>query len=152
MTNVFGFISPQTIKIKYFNENLEKINKLSIGDWYDLRSAESVELKKGEFRLINLGVAMELPKGFEAHIAPRSSTYKNFKIIQANSVGVVDESYKGDSDEWKFPAIALEDTLINFNDRICQFRIIEKQPKILFLEVDKLGNEDRGGIGSTGIK
>lgn len=138
------------IKIKYFNDGLERINKISVGDWIDLRSAHNVTLKKGEFYLIPLGIAMELPKGYEAHVVPRSSTFKNFGIIQTNHMGVVDESYKGNTDEWFFPAYALRDTEINFNDRICQFRIIEKMPEVDLIEVDKLENEDRGGHGSTG--
>lgn len=138
------------IKIKYFTDKIDKIQKIDKGDWIDLRSAETVELKAGEFKLISLGVAMELPKGFEAHVVPRSSTYKNFGIIQTNHCGIIDESYCGDNDQWKFPAYALRDTIINVNDRICQFRIIEKQPEIVFEETNSLNNKDRGGIGSTG--
>ena len=138
------------IKIKYFND-IEKIGKIPQGDWIDLRAAQNVKMKKGEFTLIPLGIAMELPGGFEAHIAPRGSTFKNFKIIQANSVGVVDESYKGDNDQWFYPVIALEDTVIHKNDRIAQFRIMMIQPELNFIEVKTLVNEDRGGHGSTGI-
>ncbi len=140
------------IKIKYFDEELEKIKKISVGDWIDLRAAKTIELKKDEFKLIPLGIAMELPKGYEAHIVPRSSTFKKFGVIQTNHQGVVDESYKGNNDQWFFPAYALRDTIINKNDRICQFRIVEKMPEIEFIEVEKLGNEDRGGHGSTGVK
>ena len=140
----------KSIKIKYFTDKIEKIKKIDSGDWIDLRSAENVELKAGEFKLIPLGVAMELPKGYEAHIVPRSSTYKNFGIIQTNHQAVIDESYCGDNDQWLYPAYALRDTVINVNDRICQFRIIEKQPEITIIEVDSLNNVDRGGIGSTG--
>lgn len=142
----------KTIKIKYFTNEIDKITKIEKGDWIDLRSAVAIELKKGEFKLIPLGVAMQLPNGYEAHIVPRSSTYKNFGVIQTNHQGVVDESYCGDNDQWFFPAYALRDTVINVNDRICQFRIVEKQPEISFEEVECLGNEDRGGCGSTGIK
>lgn len=142
----------ETIKIKYFTNEIDKITKIEKGDWIDLRSATTIELKKGEFKLIPLGVAMQLPNGYEAHIVPRSSTYKNFGVIQTNHQGVVDESYCGDNDQWFFPAYALRDTVINVNDRICQFRIVEKQPAISFEEVECLGNEDRGGCGSTGIK
>ena len=138
------------IKIKYFTD-IEKIKSIEKGDWIDLRAAETVELKKGEFKLIPLGIGMELPEGYEAHVVPRSSTYKNFKIIETNSMGVIDNSYCGDNDQWFFPAYALENTTINKNDRICQFRIIEKQPKIEFKEVKELKNPDRGGHGSTGI-
>lgn len=139
------------IKIKYFAD-IEKIKPIEKGDWIDLRAAETVELKKGEFKLIPLGIGMELPEGYEAHVVPRSSTYKNFKIIETNSMGIIDNSYCGDNDQWFFPAYALEDTIINKNDRICQFRIIEKQPKIQFEEVNELKNPDRGGHGSTGVQ
>lgn len=137
------------IKIKYFTD-IEKIEKIEKGDWIDLRAAEDVTLKAGEFKLIPLGVAMELPHGYEAHMVPRSSTYKKFGIIQTNHQAVIDESYCGDNDQWLYPAYALRDTEIKKNDRICQFRIMEKQPTLDFIEVEVLGNEDRGGIGSTG--
>jgi dUTP pyrophosphatase len=140
------------IKIKYFNEDLPKVNKLTQGDWIDLRAAKTIELKKNEFGLIPLGIALELPKGYEAHVVPRSSTFKNFGIIETNSMGVIDESYKGDNDQWFFPAYALRDTVIEFGERICQFRVIEKMPQIEFEEVSSLGNDDRGGLGSTGTK
>ena len=140
------------IKIKYLNKNLEKIVKIKQGDWIDLRCSEDVKLQKGEFKLIPLGIAMELPKGYEAYVVPRSSTYKNFKIIQTNSVGIIDNTYCGDNDQWFFPAYALEDTHIHINDRICQFRIFKSQPKINLIEVDNLNNKNRGGIGSTGYK
>lgn len=140
----------EIIKIKYFTDKIDKIKKFDNGDWIDLRSAETVELKAGEFKLIPLGVAMELPKGYEAHIVPRSSTYKNFGIIQTNHQAVIDESYCGDNDEWLYPAYALRDTVINVNDRICQFRIMKKQPAFTLIEIPILGNKDRGGIGSTG--
>lgn len=138
------------IKIKYFTD-IEKIAKIDKGDWIDLRAAEDTILKMGEFKLIPLGVAMELPKGYEAHIVPRSSTYKKFGIIQTNHQAVIDESYCGDNDQWLYPAYALRDTEIHKGDRICQFRIVEKQPTIDFEEVETLDNEDRGGIGSTGV-
>lgn len=139
------------ITIKYLNENVKRLEYIDgKSDWIDLRSAQRVELKVGEFKLIHLGVAMQLPEGYEAHIAPRSSTFKNFGIIQANSVGIVDCSYCGDNDWWYFPAIAMRDTVIEAGDRICQFRIIENQPHIDFTEVSLLSNPDRGGIGSTG--
>ena len=142
----------KTIKIKYFTDEIDKINKIDKGDWIDLRAAETVELKAGEFKLIPLGIAMQLPEGYEAHVVPRSSTYKNFGIIQTNHQAVIDESYCGDNDQWWYPALAQRDTVINVNDRICQFRIMEKQPPITFEEVEVLGNDDRGGIGSTGVK
>lgn len=140
----------EQIRIKYFTEEIEKVNKIAQGDLIDLRAAETVEMKAGDFKLIPLGVAMELPKGYKANVYPRSSTYKNFGIILANSVGQIDESYCGDSDQWMFPAIALRDTVINVNDRICQFEIQKKMPEIEFIEVEVLGNDNRGGIGSTG--
>ncbi|NLL75757.1 MAG: dUTP diphosphatase [Clostridiales bacterium] len=141
----------KTIKIKYFTDKIEKLKYIEgKSDWIDLRAAEDVDLKAGEFKLIPLGVAMELPKGYEAHIVPRSSTFKNFGIIQTNHQGVVDCSYCGDNDQWFMPAYALRDTHIAVNDRICQFRIVENQPILQFEERESLGNEDRGGIGSTG--
>ena len=139
------------IRIKYFSQEIEKLCYVDgKSDWIDLRAAKEVELKKGEFALIPLGVAMELPAGYEAHVVPRSSTFKNFGVIQTNSMGVIDETYCGDNDQWFFPAYALRDTVIHVNDRICQFRIMEHQPALDFEETDVLGNEDRGGHGSTG--
>jgi dUTP pyrophosphatase len=141
----------EMIKIKYFTDEIEKLRLIDEkSDWIDLRAAIEVELKKDEFKLIPLGVAMQLPSGYEAHVVPRSSTFKNYGIIQTNSMGVIDESYCGDNDQWFFPAYALRDTVIHVNDRICQFRIEKKQPEIQFEEVDTLGNVDRGGHGSTG--
>ena len=143
----------ETIKIKYFTEEIDKLAYIDgKSDWIDLRAAEEVVLKKGEFKLIRLGIAMQLPAGYEAHVVPRSSTYKNFGIILANSVGQIDNSYSGDSDEWRFPAIALRDTVIHKNDRICQFEIQRIQPEIEFIEVEHLDEVSRGGIGSTGVK
>lgn len=138
------------VKIKY-HADIDRIQKMNIGDWIDLRASEDVELKNGEFKLIPLGVSMQLPKGYEALVVPRSSTFKNFGIISANSIGVIDNSYCGDNDIWKFPAIALRDTVIKKNERICQFRIIANQPKFKVEEVLVLDNADRGGIGSTGV-
>ena len=139
------------LKIKYFSKEIDKLKFIDgKSDWIDLRSAERVELKSGEYRLIRLGVAIELPKGYEALVVPRSSTFKNFGILQTNSIGVIDESYCGDNDEWKYPALAMRDTVINIHDRICQFRIIKHQDFFEFEEVDKLNGVDRGGFGSTG--
>ncbi len=141
----------EKIKIKYFSDKIDKLAYIAgKSDWIDLRAAEEAELKKGEFRLIPLGVAMELPKGYEAHVIPRSSTYKNFGVIQSNSMGLIDESYCGDTDQWYFPAIAMRDTVIHVNDRICQFRIMKHQPELVFEETERLEGEDRGGFGSTG--
>ena len=142
-------ITIMKIKVKYFAD-IEPLEKIDKGDWIDLRAAADVTLKKGEYALIPLGVGMILPKGYEAHVAPRSSTYKHFKIILANSMGIIDNCYCGDNDQWHFPAIALEDTVIHKNDRICQFRIVEKQPPIEFETVEKRRDVDRGGLGSTG--
>jgi len=138
------------IKIKYHTD-IEKIEKIEKGDWIDLRAAEDVHLlEEGNYGVISLGISMELPKGYEAHIVPRSSTFKNWGIIQTNSMGVIDNSYSGDNDIWKFPFYATRGTSINKGDRICQFRIVKKQPTVEFEEVDTLGNDDRGGFGSTG--
>ena len=138
------------IKIKFHDDELIKPEKISKGDLIDLRAAEDVEMKAGDFKLISLGVSMKLPEGWKAQMYPRSSTFKNFGIIQANSVGQIDNSYSGTNDIWKFPAIALRDTVIHKNDRICQFEIVPVQPPIRFTEVQVLDDEDRGGIGSTG--
>ncbi len=140
------------IKIKYFTDKIDKLTYIDgKSDWIDLRAAETVEIKKGEFKMIPLGIAMELPKGYEAHVIPRSSTFKNYGIIQTNSFGLIDESYCGNTDQWMFPAYALtKDTVINVNDRICQCRIVEHQPKIEFCEVDILTGKERGGFGSSG--
>ena len=141
----------QKIKIKYFTDKIEPMDYIEgKSDWIDMRASEEVTLKAGEFALIPLGVAMELPKGYEAHLVPRSSTFKNWGIIQTNSVGIVDGSYCGDNDMWRMPVYAVRDTVIHVNDRICQFRIFENQPKITFDEVESLGNKNRGGFGSTG--
>lgn len=143
----------QRIRIRYLSDRIEKLQPpTNSANWIDLRAAEDVELKKGDFRLISLGVAMKLPEGYEAHIVPRSSTYKNFGIIQANHHGVVDNAYCGDGDLWRMPVIAMRDTQIHINDRICQFRIERRQPDIIFEEVDHLESEDRGGFGSTGVQ
>ncbi len=141
------------IKIKYFSDKIERLRYIDgKSDWIDLRAAEEVTLKAGEFKLIPLGVAMQLPQGYEAHVVPRSSTFKNFGVLQTNSMGVIDETYCGDNDQWFFPAYAVRDTTIHVNDRICQFRIMAHQPKADFAEMETLGNADRGGHGSTGVQ
>ena len=140
------------IQIKYFVDDLIKIGKIAQGDWIDLRAAEDVEMKAGEFRFLRLGVGMILPEGYEAHVAPRSSTFKNFGIIATNSMGVIDNSFCGEEDEWRMPAIALRDTTIHKGDRICQFRIMENQPALCFETVESLKSESRGGFGSTGTR
>ena len=139
----------QTIKIKYHTD-IPPIVVNPNGDWVDLRAAEDITMRAGDFKLISLGVSMKLPEGYEAHIVPRSSTYKNWGIIQANHMGVIDNSYSGDNDIWRFPAIAIRDTHIYKNERICQFRIVKKQPELEFKVVDKLDDTDRGGFGSSG--
>lgn len=139
------------IKIKYFDGDIDRVQKISQGDLIDLRCAETVELHKGDFKLIPLGVAMELPRGYEAHVYPRSSTFKNFGILLVNSVGCIDNSYSGDDDQWFFPAYATRDITIAKGQRICQFRIFKNQPSLKFEFVDHLDNANRGGIGSTGI-
>lgn len=141
----------ETIRIRYHSDEIKKLQYIDgKSDWIDLRSAEHVILKKGEFRLISLGVSMQLPEGYEAVIVPRSSTYLNFGIIQTNHMGVVDETYCGDDDVWMMPVLAVRDTEISVNDRICQFRIQKHQPAVSFEEVEHLGNGNRGGVGSTG--
>ncbi len=143
----------ETIKIKYFTDKIDKLAYIGgKSDWIDLRAAKDVDMKAGEFKMIPLGVAMKLPKGYEAHLVPRSSTFKNFGIIQTNHMGVIDEAYCGGNDQWHFPAYALRDTHISVNDRICQFRIMEHQPEVVFDEVLELESQDRGGLGSTGIQ
>ena len=142
------------IKIKYFNKNIDKLKYIGGAEksnWIDLRAAETVILKAGDFALVPLGIAMKLPEGYEAHIAPRSSTFKNYGIIMTNSVGVVDTKFSGDNDQWRMPVYATRDTVIKENDRICQFRIVECQPEIEFQEVEKMEDPDRGGFGSTGV-
>lgn len=143
----------EQIKIKYFDSEIEKLCYIGgKSDWIDLRAAQDIDMKAGEFRLIPLGIGMKLPEGYEAHVVPRSSTFKNFGILQTNSCGIIDETYCGDHDQWHFPAYAVRDTQIHKNDRICQFRIMEHQPMISFIETDCLNGTDRGGFGSTGTK
>ena len=141
----------EEIKVKYFHDDMEELCYVAgKSDWIDLRAAVEVTLKAGEFRLIPLGVAIALPKGYEAHIAPRSSTFKNYGILQTNSVGVVDCSYCGDNDQWHMPVYATRDVTIEKGGRICQFRIMENQPQLHFTRVEHLDAPDRGGFGSTG--
>lgn len=140
----------ESIKVKYFNKDIQPLEKIEKGDWIDLRASEDFDLDAGDFVIIPLGIGMKLPEGYEAHVVPRSSTYKKWGIIQTNSMGVIDNSYSGENDEWKFPALAMRDTHISKNDRICQFRIVKKQPEIEIITVEHLDNESRGGFGSTG--
>lgn len=150
MSNWESFENPLSIKIKYFRD-IEPIQKFENGDWIDLRSGIDIDLKAGDQALIPLGVGMILPEGYEAHIVPRSSTLKKFGIIQGNHMGIVDNSYSGDEDEWLMSVIAVRDTHISKNDRICQFRIMKKQPKLVFEQVVSLNAISRGGFGSTGV-
>ena len=138
------------ILVKYHVPELIKLDKLSIGDWIDLRAAEDVKLRRGDYRLISLGISVKLPEGYEAHIAPRSSSFQRWGFLQTNGVGVVDNSYSGTNDLWKLPGYATRDTEIHLNDRICQFRIMQQMPPVTFREVMTLDEEDRGGFGVTG--
>ena len=140
------------IKIKYFSKDITPIKEIEKGDMIDLRCAEDVYLRKGEYYQIPLGIGMKMPKGYEAHVYPRSSTYKNYHIIQANSVSVIDNSYSGDNDQWFYPVIALEDTHIPIDSRICQFRVFRNMEHVVPVTVAKLDDIDRGGFGSTGSK
>ena len=141
----------EEIKIKYFVDGIDPLCYVAgKSDWIDLHAAEDVTLKAGEFRLIPLGVAIALPEGYEAHIVPRSSTFKNYGILQTNSMGVVDCSYCGDNDQWRMPVYATRDVTSEKNARICQFRIMRNQPPLTFIQVEHLDGPDRGGFGSTG--
>lgn len=140
-----------TIRVVVHTDGLQIPECIENGDWIDLRAAEDVAMKKGDFKNISLGVSMELPEGYEAHLLPRSSTFKNFGIILANGMGIIDNSYCGTNDIWGFPAIAMRDTEISIGDRIAQFKIVEKQAKPKFVKVEELSGENRGGFGSTGI-
>ena len=141
----------EEIKVKYLVEGINPLCYVAgKSDWIDLHAAETVTLRAGEARLIPLGVAIALPEGYEAHIAPRSSTFKHYGILQTNSVGVVDSSYCGDHDQWQMPVYATRDVTIEKNARICQFRILRNQPALTFTQVEHLGGPDRGGFGSTG--
>lgn len=143
----------EVIEIEYHSDKINKLEYIDEkSDWIDLRAAEEVELKAGMFHLIDLGVSMKLPEGYEAHIVPRSSTFKNYGLLQTNSVGIIDGSYCSHDDVWKMPVFATRDTVVHVNDRICQFRIVKNQPKISFEEVDWLEGPTRGGFGSTGIQ
>lgn len=143
----------ETIKIKYFDEDAERLCYIEgKSDWIDLRASERVELEAGDFALIPLGVAMQIPEGYEGHLLPRSSTFKNYGILQTNACGIIDNSYCGDEDMWRMPVYATRDTVIEKGDRICQFRIVKNQPRIVFEECETLGNGSRGGFGSTGVK
>ena len=138
------------IKIKYHDPEIAKLGVEQHGDWIDLRAAENVCMNPGEFKIISLGISMKIPEGYEAHIVPRSSTYKTWGVLQTNSMGVIDNGYCGENDVWGFPALAFRPTTINKGDRICQFRIIKKMEPVEFVEVGHMEDESRGGFGSTG--
>ena len=139
------------IKIVYHTDKIEKLKYIDgKSDWIDLRASERVEFKKGEWKLIPLGISMELPKGYEAHVVPRSSTFRNWGLIQTNSMGVIDNSYCATDDMWMVPMLATRDTVVEVNDRICQMRIMENQLNLEFTEVESLPGKSRGGFGSTG--
>ncbi|VYU43042.1 deoxyuridine 5'-triphosphate nucleotidohydrolase [Clostridium tertium] len=148
------------IRIKYF-EGATRLSKISKGDWIDVYANKDMFIKEGERAMIPLGFALELPNGWEGHLAPRSSTFKTWGIIQTNSIGVVDSSYIGDNDQWHMPVFCIQGkneqdgvkgTFIERGDKVAQFRIMEVMPSIEFEEVDTFGNKDRGGFGSTGKK
>lgn len=142
-------MSETTIKVQY-HADIYPLEKTEAGDWIDLRVAEDVEMKAGEYKLIPLGVSMQLPPGYEALVIPRSSTFKHWGILQTNSCGLIDNSYCGDDDIWYFPALATRDVLIEKNSRICQFRIQKKMKNVKFQTVNTLNNVNRGGIGYSG--
>jgi len=137
------------IAVRY-HADIAELEQLRKSDWIDLRTAENIEMQRGGFRYISLGVSMKLPKGYEAIIAPRSSTFEKYGIIQANGIGIIDNSYCGEDDIWYFPALAIRDTVIPMFSRICQFRIQRIQPRIAFYK-GNLSKKNRGGLGSTGI-
>lgn len=144
----------EVIKVMYHTNRIDRLemDNLSHGSCVDLRCAEDIELKKGDFKLIPLGVSMKLPEGYEAYVMPRSSTFKRYGLLMSNSVGCIDEDYCSSDDQWMMPVLATRDTVIHANDRICQFRIIKHQPLLDFVEVESLGNDSRGGFGSTGVQ
>ena len=148
------------IRIKYF-EGATKLKKIAKGNWIDVYSSKELFVPEGDRAMIPLGFALELPSGYEAHLAPRSSTFKTWGIIQTNSVGVVDDTYIGDNDQWHIPVYCLKGhdskdgvagTLIKCGDKIGQFRIMEVMPELEFEEVESFGNQDRGGFGTTGTR
>lgn len=151
LIDMLGPRDGKVITVQYLNDSVKRLSIEKKGDWIDMYAAETVELKQGEHKLIHLGVAMKLPEGYEAHLVPRSSTFKKWGIIQANHVGIIDNSYSGPEDWWKMSVIAMRDTVINKDDKICQFRIMERQPRIHFVE-GKMTDPSRGGFGSTGSK
>lgn len=149
------------IYIKRHNPKLIMPEQIPGSDYIDLRAAEDIWIPEGEFAIIDLGVSMDLPEGYEAHVVPRSSLFKNYGLIQTNHCAIIDNSYCGNEDRWKYPVFCLQGrdfvdgrkgTFVHLNDRICQFRIVENQPKIIFREVENLVGATRGGFGSTGVQ
>ncbi|EQB4340936.1 TPA: dUTP diphosphatase [Clostridium botulinum] len=168
------------VRIKYHHNNEDwKLKKIDKGDWIDVRACNikvvmntkglkkesesnlftkihngktTVYYRKDDVLKIKLGFSMELPTEYEAYVLPRSSTFKNYGLLLVNSEGVIDESYCGNNDEWMMIFYATRDGEIELGERMGQFRIQEKMPTLKFIEVEDLGNEDRGGIGSTGVK
>ena len=141
----------EEIKVKYFTDDIDELCYVEgKSDWIDLYAAQTITLRAGESALIPLGVAMALPEGYEAHVAPRSSTFKTYGLLQSNGVGVVDWSYRGDEDQWKMPVYATRDVTVEAGSRICQFRIVRNQPPISFQVCEHLDGPSRGGFGSTG--
>ena len=139
------------IDVMYHNPDLIPINLLEKGDWIDLRAAKEYKLFSGEFYLIDLGISIKLPEGYEAHIVPRSSSFKNWGIIQTNGIGIIDNSYCGEDDVWMMPVLATKGADIHVNDRVCQFRIVKKMPNNIKINtVEHLNTQNRGGFGSTG--
>lgn len=137
--------------IKYFDAQIDKVQKIAQGDWIDLRSRINYEGKAGEYKQIPLGIAMKLPEGYEAIVAPRSSSFKKFGFIQTNGIGVIDESYCGEADEWELPVLFVRDGVIKKGDRVCQFRIQKKMEQVEFQETHSMNWSNRGGFGSTGV-
>lgn len=140
------------IVIKYHDKDIPELQRTELGDWIDLYAAEDKDIRQGTYDRISLGVSMMLPEGYEAHVVPRSSTFKNWGILQTNSMGIIDNSYCGDNDIWQMPVYAVRDTHISKGDKICQFRIVPKMPTVNFAESDHLSDKDRGGFGSTGMR
>ena len=139
------------VKVKYFNQNIDKLEKIAEGDLIDLRAAETVDIKAGEAKKVRLGVGMKLPEGYHAEVYPRSSLFKNFHVLLTNSVGVIDNCYCGDNDEWCAMLYATENTSIWENSKILQFRIVKNMESLEFEEVEHLDSKSRGGYGTTGV-
>lgn len=151
------------IYIKRIDKTVTLPQIIDRGEWIDLRASGDIDIKRGDIGKIPLGVAIKIPKGYELHILPRSSTPLNFKVLLANSEGIGDYTFSGNKDEYQFIFYAIRSTKIKHNSRICQFKIelsqkatVWQKLKWLFsngveiIEVDNLSDVNRGGIGSTG--